>query len=116
MSKRLTIRLTGSEWEALERKARDRPLSTYAREQLLGGDAKPRKAHRRPKADEILLAQILATLGQSELPKSMRTIADATQEGTVAQGGDLLLNLRAACLTIEKIRHDLTTALGIKPQ
>lgn len=116
MSKRLTIRLTDSEWDVLERKARNRPLSTYAREQLLGGDARPRKAQRRPKADDILLAQILAKLGQSELPKSMRTIADATQEGTVVQDGDLLLSLHAACLAIEKIRHDLTNALGIKPQ
>lgn len=116
MSKRLTIRFTDAEWDALERKARNRPISTYAREKLLGSAANSRKAQRRPKAEDILLAQILATLGQSELPKSMRNIADATLEGTVIQDGDLLLNLRAACLTIEKIRHDLTTALGIKPE
>ena len=116
MSKRLTIRFTDAEWDALERKARNRPLSTYAREKLLGDAAKSRKTQRRPKADDILLAQILATLGQSELPKSMRTIANAALDGTVVQDGDLLLNLRIACLTIEKIRHDLTAALGIKPE
>lgn len=114
--KRVTIRFTESEWNALDRKAGSRPVSTWARERLLGSDAKPRKITRRPKADQVLLAQILATLGQSELPKSMRELADATQSGTVPNTGDVLLNLRAACLAIEKMRCDLTAALDIKPE
>lgn len=111
---RLTIRLTDAEREALERAAGTRPVATYARERLLGPQAGKRKASRRPKQDARLLAQILAMLGQSELPKTMRELAQASATGTLP--GDLRLSLKAACLTIEKMRHDLTLALGIKPE
>tara|TARA_A100001391_G_scaffold153410_2_gene111253 strand:- start:29052 stop:29405 length:354 start_codon:yes stop_codon:yes gene_type:complete len=115
-AKRITIRLSEPEWNALDKAAGGRPVSTYAREKLLGNSARKRKVTRRPKQDHVLLAQILATLGRSELPKSMRELADAALSGTVPDSRDVLLSLRAACLTIEKMRHDLTEALGIKPE
>ena len=114
--KRLTIRFSESEWKTLDRAAGNRPVSTYAREKLLGPNAKRRAAARRPKQNDILLAQILATIGQSELPKSMRELADTAQSGIVPDTDEVRLNLRAACLTIEKMRYELTDALGIKPE
>ncbi len=114
--KRLTIRLSDSEWEALEAAAGTRPVSTFARETLLGNAARRRKASRRPGADQVLLARILAALGSSGLPRSMRDIAQSARTGTLPDSADLSRDIRAACLAIEKMRIDLIEALGIKAE
>lgn len=114
--KRLTIRFTESEWDVLDRAAGRSKVATYAREELLGKAAEKRQPSRRVQPDTELLAQILAALGSSDLSKNMREIADAASTGTLPQSQDMLLNLRAACLAIEKMRFDLIEALGVKPE
>ncbi len=115
-AKRLTIRFTGDEWDVLERKAGGRPVSTFARQKLIGDKAETRQSSRRPQASEVLLAQILAALGSSDLSRNMREIAEGMQNGTLPQSDDIARDIRAACLAIEKIRYDLIRALGVKPE
>lgn len=75
------IRLTFEERARLERAAGNRPLGEYIRIKLLGEDAKARKAVRRPKSDQRVLAQILAALGSSSLgpdAANQRTLSNAS--------------------------------------
>ncbi|MCJ2187876.1 hypothetical protein [Novosphingobium beihaiensis] len=116
MGTRLTIRLDDTERTVLERRAGNRPLAAYAREKLLGNDTRKRAPSRRPKADTVMLAHILAALGSSDLPSNMREIAEAARIGALPESEDVLLNLRAACLAIEKMRFDLIKALDVKPE
>ncbi len=113
---RLTIRFSDSEWTALERSAAGRPVSTFARQKLIGDKAEKRQSTRRPQASDVLLAQILAALGSSDLSKNMREIAEGMQNGTLPQSDDIARDIRAACLAVEKIRYDLIRALGVKPE
>lgn len=115
-AKRLTIRFNAEEWAELERKAAGHPVSTYAREKLLGGAVAKRQPQRRPQANDVLLARILAALGNSDLSKNMREIAEGIRTGTVPDADNLAMTIHAACLTIEKIRRDQIRALGIKPE
>lgn len=115
-AKRLTIRFNADEWTELEHKAAGRPVSTYARKKLLGAAAKKRQPQRRPQANDVLLARILAALGSSDLSKNMRDIAEGIRTGTVPDAENLAQTIHTACLTIEKIRRDQIRALGIKPE
>lgn len=113
--RRLSIRLSFEQYAALEAKAGRKTVSQYVREELGLIEKTRPKASRKPRNDEVLLARILAALGSSDMPRSMRDIADAARNGALPESPDTLLTLQAACLTIEKIRHDLIKALGIKP-
>ena len=115
MKKRLTVNLTEEQRKALLARTGNRTLSEYARLQLLGKDGQAPQRIRKPRNDEVLLARILAALGSSDMPRSMRDIAAAARNGALPESPDTLLSLQAACLTIEKIRRDLIKALGIKP-
>ena len=101
LSKPFSIRLSDAERRQLEREAGSQPLGSYMRSKLLGNDKRT-------------LARILAALGSSDLAASMREIAQAARAGALQDSDDLQLSLRAACLTIEKMRHDLVRALGLK--
>ena len=103
LSKPFSIRLSDAERRQLEREAGSEPLSSYMRSKLLG-----------PSNDRQALARILAALGSSDLAASMREIAEAARAGALQDSDDLQFSLRAACLTVEKMRHDLVRALGLK--
>ncbi|MEM1195661.1 MAG: hypothetical protein AAGH57_06120 [Pseudomonadota bacterium] len=100
-AKPFSIRLTDKERAKLQREAGSQALGAYMRAKLLGDDKRA-------------LAQILAALGSSDLAGSMRLIAEAAQAGALEDSDDLHLSLRAACLTIEKMRADLIRSLGLK--
>lgn len=57
------IRLAEDERQQLERAAGSKPLGFYIRDRLLGSDAPRRKSYRSPKANDAMLAHILARLG-----------------------------------------------------
>ncbi|MEP0392644.1 MAG: hypothetical protein ABJ205_00825 [Erythrobacter sp.] len=114
MDKRLTINLTAEQHAKLVATAGNRTLSDYAREQIFGKDGANKKRIRKPRNDEVMLARILASLGSSDMPSSMRDIAEAARNGALPESPDVLLSLQAACLTVEKIRLDLIKALGVK--
>lgn len=112
----LSIRISDQQYAELERKAGRKTVSQYARE-LLSFEVKSKpKTRRAPKNDEVLLARILAAFGSSDMAASMRDIAAAARNGALPESPSILLDLQAACLAIQKMRHDLIKALGIKPE
>lgn len=115
-TKSLSIRLTDDERARLERAAGGKPLSTYIRDKLLEDHVSDRKVARRPRGDYTLLAQILAMLGSSDLPANMREISNSARIGALAETPDVIRDINAACLAIQKMRYDLIKALGLKPE
>ncbi|OAO00347.1 hypothetical protein A8B75_18580 [Sphingomonadales bacterium EhC05] len=115
MKKRLTINLTDEQHARLVHKAGNRTLAEYSREQLFGKNPESKVRIRKPKNNEVMLARVLAALGSSNMAVSMRDIAAAARNGALPESPSILLDLQAACLTIQKIRVDLIKALGIKP-
>lgn len=112
----LSLRISDEQYAELERKAGRKTVSQYTRELLaLEVKSKP-KTRRAPKNDEVMLARILAALGSSNMAASMRDIAAAARNGALPETSDILLDLQAACLTIQKMRVDLIKTLGIKPE
>jgi len=115
-TKSLSIRFTNDERARLERAAGNKPLSAYIRDKLLDDYVSSRKVTRKPRENSILLAQILAMLGKSDVPTNMRQLADSARIGSLPDTPDVIRDINAACLTIEKIRYDLIKALGLRPE
>jgi len=114
--RRLSIRVTEDQHEQLAAKAGRKTVSQYVREQLkLDPKARPQRP-RQPKPDEVVLARILIALGSSDMPASMRELAAAAKNGALPESPDILLQLQAACLSIQKMRADLIKALGVEPE
>lgn len=101
--KPFSIRLTEAERAQLEHEAGSKPLAVYVRSKLLSND-KPS------------LARLLASLGASDLSRSMRDIAASARNGSFEETPDTLLSLEAACAAIEDIRMTLLRALGLRPK
>lgn len=102
-SKPFSIRLTDAERKQLEREAGSKPLAVYMRSKLLSND-KP------------TLARLLASLGASDLLRSMRDIAASARNGSFEETPETLLSLEAACAAIEDMRTTLLRALGLRPK
>jgi len=115
MNKRLTINMTDDQHAQLVVDAGNRTLSDYGREKLFGKEGRAKKRIRKPKTEDVMLARILMALGSSDIAASMRDIAAAARNGALPESPDVVLQIQAACLTIEKIRTDLIRGLGIKP-
>lgn len=110
----ISIRLTNSERQYLERRAGNRPLSQYAREKLLGSRAIKRKPSSRPTIDREILAQLLGTLGQSQLGPSMNQIARLAEKGALPLTPETKDEIKQACFQIASMRVALIKALGLK--
>ncbi len=102
-SKPFSIRLTDAERKQLEREAGSKPLAAYMRSKLLSND-KP------------TIARLLASLGASDLSRSMRDIAASARSGSFEETPETLLSLEAACAAIQDMRATLVRALGLKPR
>ncbi len=102
-SKPFSIRLSDAERAQLEREAGSKPLAVYMRSKLLSND-KP------------TMARLLATLGASDLARSMRDLANAASNGTFEESPETLNSLEAACAAIEEMRINLVRALGLNPK
>lgn len=102
-SKPFSIRLTDAERAQLEREAGSKPLAVYMRSKLLSND-KP------------TLARLLASLGASDLSRSMRDIAASARNGSFEETPETLQSLESACVVIEDMRTILLRALGLRPK
>ncbi len=111
----LSIRLTEAEHAVLKRKAGNKPLATYAREQLVGEALSKRKAVKKaPEIDKLLLAQILGVLGKSELAKALCLLAVAAESGSAVLDEETDTQVKEACVDIRDIRIILIKALGLR--
>lgn len=104
-----SIRLTQQEREQLEKRAAGQPLGTYIREQIFR-KAKSDASSSRRKA----IAQILGKLGQSELSRSLATLAEAAQLGILPVTSETEDALRGAARDIHVMKDMLMKALRTK--
>ena len=111
------IRLSDDERALLERMAGNKPVGAYSREKLLSGAHEPRKAAKpTPKTDYVLLGQILAALGKSELASSLCLLAVAAESGSLPVTGEIEEELKQACNHVRNMRGHLIKALGIRSE
>ncbi len=108
----LTIRLRPHERERLERLAGKLSLSAYARRKLFGEAA--RETAVQPKADHVVLAQLLAKLGQSSLSHSLAVLALASKNGALPVLEETEDALQQSCRDIAQMKSLLMDGLGIQ--
>lgn len=118
---RITIRFTANERAQLEAKAGNTALSAYIREQLFNDEAaaSPRRRVKKPRsveADITRVAQLLGSLGQSEMTQVLFGLLLAAEAGKAELPDEHLEHLHQACGHIEEMRDMLVVALGVKPQ
>lgn len=116
-SVRVSVRLSPEERQALEQAAKGKTLSAYIRQKLLSADTINTETIRlSPQARQKLLAQILASLGKSNLSVSLKEIAEAAKLGLLPLTEDVLADIKTATTQIKFIRKILLKALGLKPR
>ena len=96
-----SLRLTDDERAKLEASAGPMQLGAYIKSCLFAGDA-PRYRKRRalPEADQRLLAEILARLGQSRTANNLNQIAKHLNQGTLIIDEELAEDLRQAIVDV----------------
>lgn len=110
-----SLRLSDEERAALEAKAGGRPLAAYIKAAILDGDMQTlRKRRAVPEADQALLAQILARLGQTRTANNLNQIAKHLNQGTLVLDEELVRDLNAAIADVAWMRAILMQALGLR--
>ena len=110
-----SLRLNAEERDRLERAAGSMQLGAYIKSCIFAEDA-PRYRKRRalPEADQFLLAQILARLGQSRTANNLNQIAKHLNQGTLIIDEELAEDLRQAIVDVAWMRTQLMEALGCR--
>lgn len=113
-----SIRFTVEERARLEREAGYRTLTAHIRHKLFddGGPTsrkKPRK-RREPPVDHVMLGQLLAVLGKSELSTSLCLLAAAAEAGALPITDETQSDIKSACAAVDEMRLVLISALGVK--
>ena len=110
-----SLRLTDDERQQLERQAGFMPLASYIKSVVLTDEApKYRKKAKPPVAQQQLLAEVLARLGQTRTANNLNQIAKAINQGTLYVDDELEADLKAAIAEVAWMRATLMQALGIK--
>ncbi|WP_417261458.1 plasmid mobilization relaxosome protein MobC [Celeribacter sp.] len=109
-----SMRLNEAERQVLEERAGAMPLAAYIKSVVLAEDA-PRYRKRRtpPIAEQQLLAEVLARLGQSRTANNLNQIAKHLNQGTLVVDEELEADLKAALADVAWMRVTLMRALGV---
>lgn len=108
----LSIRLTDAERFKLETQAGDIALGAYIKSVVFDEDPpKRRKSKAMPTADQQLLAEILARLGQSRTANNLNQIAMHLNQGTLMVDAELEADLKRAVAEVAWMRATLVAAL-----
>ncbi|MCG3267170.1 hypothetical protein Yoon_05485 [Yoonia sp. I 8.24] len=92
------------------------PLASYIKSVVLASEAPTyRKRQKPPVAEQQLLAQVLAKLGQTRTANNLNQIAKGLNQGTLIIDEELEVDLNTAIAEIAWMRVTLMKALGIKP-
>jgi hypothetical protein len=112
-----SLRLTPEERARLQAEAGETPLATYIKFRLfnnLPGLTKPCGSAKPPHAETVLIAKLLAALGEARLANNLNQLAKHANMGTLEVSEDTENELLAACAEIHAMRRDLIAALGLK--
>jgi len=108
-----SIRLTEEEKRRLGQLAGSRPLSAFARDQLLGRQVRQRRhAGASPSIEAKAVADALATLGTSRLSQNLNQLAKAAHLGILPVTPSVGSELQEACVAVSEMRTALLDALG----
>lgn len=108
----VSIRLTEDEFQILETIEREQGIrkATYAKSCTFGRPVP--KASRRPKADEVVLRQLLGQLGK--LGSNANQIAKLCNSGTITDQREAIETLHVIKASMIDIRAQLLDALNVK--
>ncbi|WP_299733074.1 plasmid mobilization relaxosome protein MobC [uncultured Tateyamaria sp.] len=112
----LSLRLSDEERTLLEQQAGNLALGAYIK-LVVFDEAAPtyRKRQKPPVAEQQLLAEVLARLGQSRTANNLNQIAKHLNQGTLVVDEELEADLQQAIAEVAWMRATLMKALGIKP-
>ncbi len=110
-----SLRLTVEEREQLERQSGGLSLGAYIKSVIFSDDApKYRKRRKGSTAEQQLLAEILARLGQTRTANNLNQIAKHLNQGTLVVDEELEADLNRAVAEVAWMRAQLMNALGRK--
>ena len=107
----ITFRPTDEERAMLKADAAGMSQSAYIRKCLFGRRASKRVI---PEADRMLIAQILARLGESRIANNLNQIAYHANCGSLLLDDVTIEEINEACLQVAWMRVKLIEALGLK--
>ena len=107
----ITFRPTEGERERLKADAAGMSQSAYIRQCLFGNKASKRAV---PDADRVLLAQILAKLGETRIANNLNQLAYHANCGSLMLDDLTVEEINEAILHVAWIRTQLIEALGLK--
>jgi len=107
----ISFRPTEEEREQLQRDANGMSQSAYIRRCLFGKKVSKRVV---PETDRLLLAQILAKMGESRIANNLNQIAYHANCGSLLLDDVTIEEINAACLHVAWMRTQLIEALGLK--
>lgn len=110
----LSLRLSDRERAWLEAKANGAPLGTYIKERIFDEAAGSKLSPRSLAHDFELLAQLLATLGRSELFANLDSLVQQVEAGNLILSPEAEFEIGVACACVLQMRDDLIEALGLK--
>ncbi|MEM7067787.1 MAG: hypothetical protein AAF478_02805 [Pseudomonadota bacterium] len=107
----ITFRPTDEERLQLKQDAAGMSLSAYIRQCLFGSRVSKRVI---PDVDRLLLAQILAKLGESRIANNLNQIAYHANCGSLMLDELTIEEINEACVHVAWMRTQLINALGLK--
>lgn len=107
----ITFRPTEEERQRLKADAGDMSQSAYIRECLFGSKTSKRVV---PHADRVLLAQILAKLGETRIANNLNQIAYHANCGSLLLDDLTVEEINEAIVHVAWMRTQLIEALGLK--
>jgi len=110
-----SLRLTDDERKRLESQAGSMPLASYIKSVVFADEApKYRRRKKPPVAEQQLLAEVLARLGQTRASSNLNQIAKHLNQGTLILDEELEADLKRAVAEVAWLRARLIEALGVK--
>ena len=110
-----SLRLTPEERQQLEGQAGAMPLASYIKSVVLADEAPKYRSRRKPPvAEQQLLAEVLARLGQTRHANNLNQIAKHLNLGTLVIDPELEEDLKRAVAEVAWMRATLMEALGVK--
>jgi len=106
-TKMFGIRLTDDERAVLEARAGNEHVSTWARDVLLGSQAKKRRKSRKPKVSDKNLALVMALLGDQRIASNLNQLARHANMGTLDFDDEVLEQIQDACAAMIAVRNYL---------
>ena len=108
---RITIRITEDEFNQLVVNSEGMSHSAHIRRCTFGNKTSKRVV---PEADRLLLAQILAKLGESRIANNLNQIAYHANCGSLVLDDVTIEEINEACFQVAWMRTQLIEALGLK--